>query len=324
MVSERERIRRLRFTIGTRVKAPILEEYYVSFREWVPFIESGGYGPLDKGGVPLVDYSGDARVRGIGPVYFAITVAQYALGIFDLWLDTGLEQYRQKFLDLARWLELRAEPAGRDALVWPAKFDFPVYGLKAPWVSSMAQSQVASVLLRACQLEKRDKLQEMAKRAMATFHIPVGEPGGVRYVDGDGYVWFEEYVTDPPAHVLNGFIFSLFGLDEFARVTSDNTARQAWDEGIRTLERKLHLYDTGYWSRYDLLRDCVASTFYHGNVHVPLLRALHLVTGKRVFLDFADKWQKYLESASCRFRARYYRLPTRVTRKLTRTLGGSG
>ncbi|MCX5800459.1 MAG: D-glucuronyl C5-epimerase family protein [Candidatus Eisenbacteria bacterium] len=322
MVSEKERVRKLRFTIGTKIRGQVLGEYYVSFRNWVPFIESGGYGPLDKDGIPLVHYSGDARMSGIGPVYFAITVAQYALGIFDLWLDTGLDKYRQKFMELARWLELHAEPVGDAALVWPAGFDFHVYGLDAPWISSMAQSQVASVLLRAYQVEKRNELREMAGKALATFYIPAGEPGGVRYVDGDGDVWFEEYVTDPPAHVLNGFIFSLFGLDEFARVTSDDAARQAWDEGLRTLERKLYLYDTGYWSRYDLLRDSVASTFYHGNVHVPLLRALHLVTGKSIFLDFADKWQEYLESTVCRFRARYYRLPSRVVRKLGGVVGG--
>jgi heparosan-N-sulfate-glucuronate 5-epimerase len=316
MVSEKERIQKLRFTMGTRIMERVPEEYFVSFKNWVPFIESGGYGPLDKDGIPLVHYAGDPRMRGTGPVYFVVTVAQYALGVFDLWLDTGLGKYRQKFIELARWLELRAEPVGNIALVWPARFDFPVYGLKAPWISSMAQSQVASVLLRAYQIEKRKELQEMARKAMATFYIPAGEPGGVRYVGSDGDVWFEEYVTDPPAHVLNGFIFSLFGLNEFARVTSDHMAWQAWDEGIRTLERKLHLYDTGYWSRYDLLRDCVASTFYHGNVHIPLLRALHLVTGKSIFLSFGDKWEGYLGSTVCRLRARYYKLPSRVYRKL--------
>jgi len=323
VLSEKEKIHRLRFTLGTRIRGEVLGEYYVSFRNWVPFIESGGYGPLDEKGIPLVDYTRDARMSRTRPVYFPITVAQYALGVFDQWLDTGLQQYRQKFLELARWLELHAEPVGEVAVVWPARFDFPVYGLKAPWISSLAQSQVASVLLRAYQLENRKELREMAGKAMATFYIPVSEPGGVRYVDVDRDVWFEEYVADPPAHVLNGFIFSLFGLDEFARVTSDKMARQAWDEGIHTLERKLRLYDTGYWSRYDLLRDCVASTFYHANIHIPLLRALHLVTGESIFLSFADKWEDYLTSTVCRLRARYYKLPSRLSRKLSRMLGES-
>jgi len=318
VISEKERIRRLRFTIGTRIRESTLEEYYVSFKSWVPFVESGGFGPLDEEGIPLVDYGRRAGMGDIGQVHFPITVAQYALGLYEMWLETGLERLREKFLKLVRWLESKAEPVGDVAVVWPSRFDFPVYGLKAPWISSMAQSQIASVLLRASQLEKREGPRELARKAMATFSIAVGEPGGVRYVDGDGDVWFEEYVTSPPAHVLNGFIFSLFGLMDFSRVTSDETAKELWEQGVGTLEKKLQLFDTGYWSRYDLLRDCVASTFYHGNVHIPLLRALHLVSGKSIFMHFADRWEQYVSSALCRVRARYYNLPSRVLGKLIR------
>jgi len=318
MVSEKERIEKLRLTVGTRIRGQVLEEYYVSFKNWVPFIESGGYGPLDEEGIPLVDYSADPRMKGLAPVYFAVTVAQYALGVFELWLNTGLLAYRQKFLKLARWLELQAEPTSHGVLVWPARYDFPVYGLRAPWISSMAQSQAASVLLRAHQIENRGEPREVASKAMAAFYIPAGEPGGVRYVDSQGSVWFEEYLTDPPAHVLNGFIFSLFGLDELSRAASDDAARQAWNDGVLTLERNLHRYDTGYWSRYDLLRDCVASDFYHVNIHVPLLKALHSITGRDIFIDFANKWERYSDSAVCRLRAKCYKLPSRAVRKFTR------
>jgi hypothetical protein len=143
----------------------------------------------------------------------------------------------------------------------------------------------------------------------------------VSFVDGDGDVWFEEYITSPPAHVLNGFIFSLFGLLDFSRVTSDEKAKELWRQGVGTLEKKLQLYDTGYWSRYDLLRDCVASRFYHGNIHIPLLRALHVLSGKSVFMHYADRWEQYLSSRVCRMRARFYNMPSRVLKKLTRRPG---
>jgi heparosan-N-sulfate-glucuronate 5-epimerase len=321
VVSEKERIRKLRFSIGTKIRESNLQEYYVSFKNWVPYVESGSFGPLDDDGIPLVDYDTYAGMSGIGRVHFPVTVAQYALGLFETWLETGQEKLRDKFLKQVRWLESNAEPVGDVAVVWPARFDFPVYGLKAPWISSMAQSQVASVLLRAWQLEKKDELRNIARKAMACFSVPAGEPGGVRFVDDDGDVWFEEYVTSPPAHVLNGFIFSLFGLLDLSRATSDEAALRLWQQGIATLEQKLELYDTGYWSRYDLLRDCVASEFYHGNVHVPLLRVLHLVSGKSVFMHFADRWEQYLASKVCRLRARYYRLPSRILRRLKSMAG---
>jgi hypothetical protein len=318
MISEKERIQKLRFTIGTRIRESTLQEYYVSFKNWVPFVESQGFGPLDDEGIPLVDYERHAGVSGIGQVHFSITVAQYALGLHEMWMETGLERYREKFLTQVRWLESNAEPVGDLAVVWPARFDFPVYGLKSPWISSMAQSQVASVLMRASQLEKREGLREMARKAMVSFSVPAGEPGGVRFIDKDGDVWFEEYITSPPAHVLNGFIFSLFGLLDLYRVTSDEKAHELFQQGVGTLERKLQLYDAGYWSRYDLLRDCVASRFYHGNVHIPLLRVLHLISGKSIFMHFADRWEEYLSSPLCRLRARYYNLPSRALGKLRR------
>jgi len=317
----RERLERLKLGVAREAKGSVLEHYYVNFRDWVSFVEDGCYGPLDEEGIPLVDYERYSRIPGGGKAYFAVTIAQYALGNFELWLETGLERPREKFLRLARWLETNTEIVGTDVVVWPAEFDFPVYGLSAPWISSMAQSQAVSVLLRAHQIERREVTLELTRKAVASFFIPVGEPGGVKYVDKDGNLWFEEYITEPPAHVLNGFVFSLFGLLDYARVTNDEKARQAWERGVLTLEKKLHLFDTGYWSRYDLLRDSVASEFYHGNIHVPLLKAMHLATGRQVFLDFAQRWERYLGSPLCRIRARYHRLPSRALTKIVKLIG---
>jgi len=316
MRAERERAKRLRFGVAKVGAGPTLQGYYVNFKNWVPFVEGGGYGPLDERGIPLVDYERHSGIKGGARAYFSVTIEQYALGVFELWLETGSDRFRDKFLQLARWLEENAEKVEDKVVIWPAHFDFPVYGLKAPWISSMAQAQAASVLLRACQLEKRPALADLARMALASFLVPIGEPGGVRHVDADGDVWFEEYVMNPPPHVLNGFIFSLFGLLDFVRVSPERPFIEAWEQGVRTLERKLHLFDTGYWSRYDLMRDCVASEFYHANIHIPLLMAMHAATGKDVFLDFAQRWEGYLSSPVSRLRARYYRLPARALKKL--------
>jgi heparosan-N-sulfate-glucuronate 5-epimerase len=319
----RERLERLKLGVAREAKGSVLEHYYVNFRDWVSFVEDGCYGPLDEEGIPLVDYERHSRIQGGGKEYFAVTIAQYALGNFELWLETRWDKYREKFLRLAHWLETNAETVGKDVVVWSAKFDWPAFGLSAPWISSMAQGEAVSVLLRAHQIERREVSLELTRKAAASFFIPVGEPGGVKYVDKDGDVWFEEYITEPPAHVLNGFVFSLFGLLDYARVTGDEKARKAWEQGVLTLERKLHLFDTGCWSRYDLLRDRVASEFYHGNIHVPLLKAMHLATGKQVFLDFAQRWERYQRSRLCRTRAKYYRFPSRALGRIVRLLGES-
>jgi hypothetical protein len=59
--------------------------------------------------------------------------------------------------------------------------------------------------------------------------------------------------VSPPAHILNGFIFALFGLYDYYRVTQDEHALELFNAGIETLRSKLHLYDTGRVTRYDLL-----------------------------------------------------------------------
>ncbi len=316
MNAERERLRRLRFGVAKVGTGPVLRGYYVNFKNWVPFIQGGGYGPLDAHGVPLVDYEKHSGIRGGAKQYFSVTVAQYALGLFELWLETESGEHRDKFLRMARWLEENAERAGDKAMVWQSRFDFPVYGLKAPWISSMAQAQAVSVLLRAHQLEKRQAQADLARLALNSFLIPVGQPGGVRHVDADGDVWFEEYVTDPPPHVLNGFIFSLFGLLDYVRVSPERPFKEAWEQGVRTLEKKLHMFDTGFWSKYDLVRDCVASEFYHANIHIPLLMAMYAATENDAFLERARRWEGYLGNPVSRLRARYYRLPARAMRKL--------
>jgi len=316
MTTESERIKRLRFAVANAGTGPALRGYYVNFKNWVPFIEGGGYGPLDEQGIPLVDYGRHSGVKGGTKQYFSVTVAQYALGLFELWLESGSDEFRVKFLRQARWLEEKAENLGDNVVIWPAAFDFPVYGLKAPWISSMAQAQAASVMLRAHQMEKRQAPADLARMALASLLVPAGQPGGVRHVDADGDVWFEEYVTDPPPHVLNGFIFSLFGLLDYLRVSPERPLREAWEQGVRTLERKLSFFDTGFWSRYDLVRDCVASKFYHANIHIPLLVAVYGATGNDVFLERARRWEGYLANPICRVRARYYKLPTRALRKV--------
>ena len=112
--------------------------------------------------------------------------------------------------------------------------------------------QAISGLCRAFQLTNDPKYMEACKSALRTFDHEIAE-GGVRFVDEKGYVWYEEVAVNPPAHILNGFIFALFGIYDYYRVTKDTHALSLFNQGIRTLKDKLHLYDTGGIIRYDLL-----------------------------------------------------------------------
>ena len=42
---------------------------------------------------------------------------------------------------------------------------------------------------------------------------------GTQYKDEHGNIWLEEYPTIPTSHVLNGFIYAIFGIYDLYRVT---------------------------------------------------------------------------------------------------------
>ena len=59
---------------------------------------------------------------------------------------------------------------------------------------------------------------------------------------------YEEYPTTPPLFVLNGFIYSLFGLYDLAQLGEGEmkvTAQKLYDEGMKSLKVMLPLFDSG-------------------------------------------------------------------------------
>jgi hypothetical protein len=123
--------------------------------------------------------------------------------------------------------------------------------------------------------------------------------GGVIATDARGDVWIEEYIVDPPSHILNGYIWALWGVFDYANWSGDRDAWALWNSGLRTLLARIPDYDTGWWSLYELPagggRAMLASRYYH-TLHTTQLRALHLLTGNYAFLDHADRFESYLKS----------------------------
>jgi len=263
-----------------------LGKYYMNFVEKTKF-----RGPFDSDGVPMLDYKGNVGVQ-----YNPNAVAQYALGYYDLFLDTRDPAYAQIFLKQADWFVKDIRVIDGDIGLWEYKFDFEYHeGLKAPWRSALAQGQGISVLVRAYSLTKNEKYLAVAAKAFKSFEHGIDEPGGVTYVDKDGYTWFEELIFDPPTHVLNGFIWALWGVYDYYLATKNEKALRLFREGVRTLEDNIAKYDIGFWSVYHLIPTklkMIVSTYYQ-RLHIVQLEAMYCLTGKEVFKDYADKWKEY-------------------------------
>ena len=250
-------------------------------------------GPFDEHGVPLLDYKGV-----IGKQYNPIAIAQYGLGFYNRYVKEKKEEYLKKFLVQCSWLVDNLEENEFGLLVWMHHFDWEYQGiLKSPWQSSLAQGSGISALLRGFLVTNEKKYLDAAILAFKSFKKDVSE-GGVTYTDDNGYLWFEEYIIEPYSHVLNGFIWSLFGVYDFYLVTKDDEAKKIFGLAIKTLTDNLHRFDTGFWSLYSLSPTklkLIASPFYH-SLHIVQLDILYRITKEKRFLEFKERWQNYKKS----------------------------
>jgi heparosan-N-sulfate-glucuronate 5-epimerase len=231
------------------------------------------------------------RDGGGEPEWWVIPIAQAALGFWDLRLEG--EDVDDSFLLLADWLMVRAEP-GAGGIVWTVGRPMVKYGIPAGWASGMAQGQAASVLLRAHALTGREDYLETARAALAPLTIPVAE-GGLQS-DLDGVTVLEEYPTQRPAAILNGWIFALFGVHELATVAKMPEARELFDRSAAGLVSLLPRYDTGWWSLYSLYdhgSPDLSKPFYQ-RLHPVLLDALAMLHPAPQLGEYADRWRGQL------------------------------
>jgi len=281
--------------VGEGQKTGKLGSYYIDMKKNANRLDSPIH-RLDDEGVLLtkIPYTDNWD-------YYPVDIALFSLGNFEMYLKTGKERFRKAFLAQAKWLKDNIVIKG-DYGVWEHWYTLPYYRFnRIPWVHGMAQGLAISALLRAYQLINDETFLYAAEKAYGAFERDI-EDGGVRFVDPDGNVWFEEYAILPPPHILNGFIFTLFGIYDFYRVTKEEKALILFNEGIKTLEKNLHLYDNGYWSLYNLIHKYPSTGSYH-SLHITQLRALYELTGKDIFDEYAERWERYANRSINRLRA---------------------
>ncbi len=212
-------------------------------------------------------------------------------------------------LRLDRLVSLTSQRAG--FATWEYFFWFE--GGTPPWTSGMAQGTAIQALAlggrvlrapsppaaspypsggvappaRAAEPPRRRYLR-VAVDALGAFERRA--PVGVR-VPADGGSHYLLYSFAPRNRVLNGFLQSLIGLYDFARLTGNPTARRLFRSGNRAATREAPRYDTGRWSRYNNLGE-QSSGSYHVLVTQFLIRLCQR-TGNRVYCRLARKFVKY-------------------------------
>src|SRR3954447_15672807 len=134
----------------------------------------------------------------------AIQLIQLALGWWERHL-AGDAAARERFLALCEAVRERSISEG-PARLWPVNVAVPKYELAPGWFSALPQGQAASVFVRAHLLTGDDRYADLARAAIEPFLSPEGPPLVTR-----GPI-LEEAPSDPPSHILNGWMSALWGV----------------------------------------------------------------------------------------------------------------
>ncbi|HEX9595262.1 MAG TPA: D-glucuronyl C5-epimerase family protein, partial [Anaerolineales bacterium] len=179
--------------------------------------------PLDASGVPLVQMGKPHGLR-----YNAITTSQFGLHNLQRFSEARDEPFLNHARNCVRWLFANFKPWRESIGGWIYDYSLPFYGPNAPWISGMAQGEAISLLLRFHQIEPSEATERVTASALQAFFFPVAD-GGVVSAFPDGGLVFEEYPTGPPSQVLNGHIFALLGILDYAAFFQHKAAGDLFD-----------------------------------------------------------------------------------------------
>jgi len=266
-------------------------EYNKMGQYYMPFLYKTKYsGYFDKDGIPLLDYRGK-----VGKQYNPIAIAQYGLGHYNLYKQTKNKKNLDISIKQADWLINNLEINKYGIKTWMHHFDWEYRDtLKSPWYSALAQGNGISLLVRIYIETKDEKYFETAQQAFISLYTPIKD-GGVLYIDKNNNYWLEETIVDPPTHILNGFLWTIFGIWDYYLLTNDQKVKILFNKCIKTLKDNIKFFDTGFWSLYEqsgTKMKMLASFFYH-SLHIVQLKILYKITNKSIFKQYANKWGKY-------------------------------
>lgn len=253
---------------------------------------------LDEQGVPMVFQGGKFN-------YSAGTVAIAALAEHGRYLNS---QDDSKFFIMANKLLSLMDDDGALRYPYAYRHYTSTQAMAEGWTSGMDQGMAMSVFARAYAISKGDKWLNAGNEALSFLQTPYpyGPQTSLGNLDPSlsGRKFFLEYPVEPNVYTLNGYMFTLLGLYDWATEAKSSEAKKIFEEGIETLEKILPYYDLGTFSAYDLSyithsrlpflqpRAPHIAPRYHA-IHIAQLRALHSVTGSPALRDTAEKWQGY-------------------------------
>lgn len=237
----------------------------------------------DDKGVILHDFRGALN-------YHPIVISQFALKNLDVYRRT-------KNPKALRSVEIQSNKLSQMALkidstlLFPYSFNYPFNEkdkMKAPWYSGMSQGTALSLYSRLFELTLDSSYLNQAKLVFNSFsRFKSNSEIWFCCVDKNENLWIEEYPHALPSHVLNGMIFSLFGLYDYYLISNDGEALQLIKGCLLTLSENMNKFREENTMSYYCLKYDVRNYNYQ-RIHIDQFKQLYKMTGNTSFNEFAQ------------------------------------
>jgi len=172
----------------------------------------------------------------------------------------------------------------------PNDFAWPL--MTPPWYSAMGHGLSMALFGGLYEATGHTIYLQAAQGTFASYLIrgPLSSPWIVS-VDGNGFLWLQEYPRNNADPVLNGHMFSAFGLYDYYQLTHDKRALELFNGALTTVLHYASWFrQPGWRSYYRFSRNLVASQGYHG-IHVSQFMTMYRLTGLTTFARLADAFK---------------------------------
>ncbi|MEX0719589.1 MAG: D-glucuronyl C5-epimerase family protein [Balneolaceae bacterium] len=227
------------------------------------------------------------------PYYHPVYTSLYGIYFVEAFHITGNNRYIELSEKIAAKLVEKSAESNQE-FFFPYNFDYHLVNetMIAPWYSGMAQGRMLTFFTRLYKATGEAKYLEWADRTFETFLLLQKDSDNwVSYIDFSNYLWFEEYPTGDPLHVLNGFIYGTYGIYDYYMITKNTDALYLLNAALTTVEHYIPEYrNPGEISNYDLKYKNTKEDYHYA--HINQLNALYEISGEIKFKEMADTFKQ--------------------------------
>lgn len=175
---------------------------------------------------------------------------------------------------------------------FPYLFDYGIY--PAPWYSGMAQGEIISFLIRWYDFTKDTTVLDIIHNTYK-FMITLENEGGCLSLTPEGYSWIEEYPRTGYNHVLNGFLFSLISVYEYANYFRNQEAIALYNQLAWGLRMVVSEYEEENWLLYDRSTNQFVTDSYM-YFQALQMKQLYEYTKDQFYRDKYELWLLFYDS----------------------------